>query len=180
LSFLFGGSKKSREEKQLSSAQAQAVQLGISGAKQDIPAARAAITEPLGFFRALLSGDRAAVLQAFAPEVETLTQAYETGRRELEEFAPRGGGRTAAMTELPFRKARDIESLVHGARLTGAAGVEDIGQMLASLGLGELGAGAQVATAARGQAFDERQLAAQQAQQAGEAVGSLIALMVLA
>ncbi len=174
--------KLSPEERRLYGVQAEAAELGISGARQDIPAARGALGLPQKFFQALLTGDRQAILEALSPEVETIHSQYETGRRAVEEFAPRGGGRTAAMAELPFREAGDVARLVHGARLTGAEGMMSIGQILASLGLGELGAGAGVATQARGQFLTERlereRLAAEQGKEAGEAIGAMIALLV--
>src|SRR6266478_3258935 len=121
---LFGGGqpKQSAEEKALAKSQKEAVDVGVGGAKEDIPAARKALQDPLKFFQALLTGDRNTVMDVLGPEIKTLTAQYETAARSTEEFAPRGGGRTAVLEELPSKKAGDIATMVGGARREGAAG----------------------------------------------------------
>ena len=88
------------------------------------------------------------------------------------------------MSELPFREAGDVETLIHGARKEGAAGVEDIGQLLAGLGTSELGTGSAGANAGASRLESERvaqsQLQQQQQMQAGMAVGQMIASILTA
>ncbi len=172
------------EERALSSAQSSAVKLGVEGAKTDLPAARAAINLPADYFKKLLTGDRTALTETLSPEITTLHKQYETGRRTTEEFAPRGGGRTALMSELPFKEAADVSTLVHGARKEGASGMLDIGKILADLGVGEMGGAVSGANAGASRLSAERiaqgQISAQQQQEAGQAAGALLAAWLFA
>ncbi len=180
---LFGGTPKpSAEEKAFTGAQTRAVNLGISGAEKDIPAARDALSLPLDFFKKLLGGDRKALMETLSPEITQLHKQYESGRKTTEEFGARGGGRTAAMAELPFREAADVSTLIHGARKEGAAGMEDIGKILADLGVGELGGSISGSSSGSSRLSAERQAEAQRRQQnqaaAGQAAGAIIAAMI--
>lgn len=174
---LFGGGGQSGAQKRLTDVQTQAAKLGVSEATTALPEARTTLEAPLNFFQALLSGDRSTIMSALAPEIQTLSANYDTGRKTAEEFAPRGGGRAAALEALPFQKAGQIETLVQGARSEGAIGMEQIGSLLSSLGLGEIGVGTTAATAAQQdlQAAKQNQQAQQAA--AGEAIGTVIALL---
>jgi hypothetical protein len=178
VSFLFGGGGQSKEQKGLTSAQTDISKFGLGEAKKNLPKAGEDLSKVGNFFQALMSGDRNAILNVLAPEVDTLTSQYDTGRKTAEEFAPRGGGRGAALEELPFRKAGEINKMVQGAQEKGASGLTSVASLFSQLGLGEIGAG----TSAANSAFSNIQTAKenQQAQQAsaGEAIGGLIALLV--
>jgi hypothetical protein len=176
--FSSGSGGQTDQQKQLTTAETDIAKFGLGEAKQNLPQARTSRQQPLNFFQALLSGDRNTILSALSPEVSTLTSQYDTGRKTAEEFAPRGGGRGAALEELPFRKASDIEQLVAGARATGAAGVTGIAQLLGNLGLGEVSAGTGAASAASENINTASAAKAQQQAQAGQAIGTLVALLV--
>ena len=184
MSGLFGGGspKQTQEEKDFLKSQTQATRLGISGAQQDIPAARGYLTQVGDFFKKLFGGDRKSIFEAFQPEITQLHKQYETGRKTTEEFGARGGGRTALQAELGSREAGDMETLIHGARREGAAGMMDVGGAFATLGSSQLGIGS--AAAATGSAQQQnRSLQIWQQQQAqlqatGQAIGSIIAVMV--
>lgn len=178
MSFLFGGGGQTGPQKDLTKAEAQAAQFGLTQAEGTLPKASDALSSVGNFFKALMSGDRNTILGVLAPEVDTLTSQYDTGRKTTEEFAGRGGGRAAALEELPFRKAGEINKLVQGAQATGASGLESVASLFGQLGLGELSGG----TGAANSAFSNIQTAKENQQQqqaaAGSAVGSLIALLV--
>lgn len=116
-------------------------------------------------------------MSTLSPEVSSLSSMYDTGRKTAEEFAPRGGGRAAALEGLPFQKAGQIESLIGGARERGAAGVTGIAQLLGELGLGELGVGGQIAGSTFNQAEDAKRNQQQQQGALGAGIGSLIGLL---
>jgi len=179
MSFLFGGGSggQTKEQKALTGAETDIAQFGLGEAKKTLPKATSALAGPQNFFQALLSGDRNAILNAIAPEVDTLTSQYATGRKTAEQFAPRGGGRGAALAELPTRQAADISKLVHGARLTGAQGLMSVGQLFGQIGLGEMGAGTTAATTAFGDIQTAKENQQQQAANTGAAIGGLIALL---
>jgi hypothetical protein len=174
-----GGGGQTKEEKALEQAETQAIQLGLSEAKGTIPQATAALQDPLKFFQALLTGDRATLMSVLGPEITSLTSQYDTASRAASEFAPRGGGRTAALQTTPYKEAADISGLIGQARQTGAAGVESVAGMLSQLGLGELGVATSTAAAARGAAETEQQTKIAAQQQAGQGVGELLALLLL-
>lgn len=183
MSFLFGGSSggQTQQQKDLTTAQTDIAKFGLGEAKKNLPAATNALTAkggPLNFFQALLSGDRNAILGAIAPQVDSLTSQYDTGRKSAEEFAPRGGGRGAALEELPFRKAGDISKLVQGAQLTGAEGVSSVASLLGSIGTTEMGAGSSSASSAFNNIQTAKENQQQQAAAAGSAIGGLVALLV--
>jgi hypothetical protein len=174
---LFSSGGQTSEQKELTKTETQAAKFGLSSAESALPTATKAISQPLDFFKALLSGDRNTVMQTLQPEISSLTSAYNTGRKTAETFSPRGGGRGASLEELPFKKAADISNLVAGARTTGATGTADIGAMLAQLGLGELGAGGGIASSTVNQLETSKQNQQQQQAAAGQSVGALIALL---
>ena len=165
------------QEKDLEQQQTKAAKFGLSSAEGTLPAATSAISAPLDFFKALASGDRNTIMGALSPEISTLTSQYDTGRASAEEFAPRGGGRAAALEELPFQKAGAIENLVQGAQMTGVQGEANIGAMLANLGLGELGTGTNTAATAVSEMQGGQNASAAAGASSGQAIGSLIALL---
>src|SRR5207245_2627957 len=87
----------------------------------------------------LLSGDRQEMLQAVAPEVNAIRGQGATGRRALSQFAPRGGGTTAALAEEPFRESGQITNLLNTVRPEAAKGLTQLGALLGNLGVSEIG-----------------------------------------
>jgi hypothetical protein len=178
MSFLFGGGGQTQQQKDLTSAQTDTAKFGLGEAKKNLPQAATDIGQVGNFFQALMSGDRKTILNTLAPEVDTLTSQYDTGRKTAEEFAPRGGGRGAALEELPFRKAGEINKLVQGAQTTGASGLTSVASLFSNLGLGELSGGNTAANSAFTNIQTAKENQQQQQAAAGQAVGSLIALLV--
>jgi len=178
LSFLFGGGGQTSQQKALTGVQTESAKFGLGEAKKNLPKAGETLSTVGNFFQALMSGDRNAIMNVLAPEVDSLTSQYDTGRKTAEEFAPRGGGRGAALEELPFRKAGEINKLVQGAEDKGAAGLTSISSLFGQLGLGELSGGNTAANSAFSNTQAAKENQQQQQAAAGQAVGSLIALLV--
>ena len=82
------------------------------------------------YLQSLLSGGRTEAMQAAAPEVNTILSQYDTAKKSLSQFAPRGGGTNAQLANLPFQESGAITNLLAGERSQAA-------QNLTSLGLGE-------------------------------------------
>lgn len=177
MSSLFGSSGQTSEQKALTKAETGIAQFGLGQAQQTLPAATTGLENTRNFFQTLLSGDRNAIMSLLSPEISTLSSEYNTGRQTAEEFAPRGGGRAAALEELPFAQANQVEGLVQGAQMTGATGVTQIDQLLADIGLGEMGGGTTAANAAFSNIETSKENQQQQQAAAGSAIGSLIALL---
>lgn len=87
------------------------------------------------FFKTLLTGDKQAVTQTLSPEIEATRSQYDAAKRNLAEFAPRGGGQVSAIGNLQAGEASQIGNLYTGARQRGAEGLAGIGSALGSLGI---------------------------------------------
>jgi hypothetical protein len=114
------------------------------------------------------------IMSLLQPQISSLSSQYGQIAKSNEEFAPRGGGRTAALQEQPFNEANQISTLVSGERNFAATEA-------AQLGLGELGASTSAAaTGLQGTALQTQQAdqAQQQQQQAGQSIGALLGLLV--
>jgi hypothetical protein len=92
----------------------------------------------------LLSGDPGTVDQAIQPQAQGVTSAYETARRNIAQFTPRGGGQSGAITQSRLSEASDIGSLR-------ASAVNSASSQLAQIGQNLLGTGAQLESASVGQ-----------------------------
>jgi hypothetical protein len=95
------------------------------------------------FFKAILSGDPAAIAQVMGPEFSAINKQSQEQKKTASEFGNRGGGTNAAM------------------QMTGESARSSIDQLLASLtgsAAGELGAGGRsllsTGSSAHGEAFD--------------------------
>lgn len=115
LSSLLGG--KSAEQKAQEEAVAKSQQRGTTTFGQS----QRALTPALNFNEKLLSGDPATAMSAIGPEANTILSQYDTARRAVAQNAPRGGGATRKMANLPFEASGKITNLLNVSR-RGAAG----------------------------------------------------------
>jgi hypothetical protein len=156
----------------LAAQQTKASQFGLDTLKGSLPSA-------LSFFEKLLSGDRSSVMGAIEPAVQSLTSQYEAGRVSENEFAPRGGGRTAADVMAPWQEEGQVSTLVSEAQTAGASGVVGIDQLLEGLTTGSA-AGASATLGNQATSLNDQQQTQQAAGNAtGQGIGSLIALLTL-
>jgi hypothetical protein len=127
----------------------------------------------VNFFKSLVSGGPAA-MNALEPAIKSLTSQYENAAVAENEFAPRGGGRTAALAEAPFTEASSIGNLVASEQEVGAEGLMSVDQMLASLTTNS------ASNASTSNAYQQELLQQQQQNQtqAGAALGSGIGALV--
>jgi hypothetical protein len=181
VSTIFGsGGGQTKAQQNLTGAETNIVNYGMNQAKSTIPTATSGLDSALSFFQALMSGNKEAITSTLGPSINSLTSQYATAKRVNNEFNPRGGGATAGNEEAQWSEAGQIQNLVSGAQTTGASGVASISEMLAQLGLGELGQAST--TAANTDAQLQASLQNQQAQQTqlGSAAGSFLALLTAA
>jgi len=73
--------------------------------------ATSALAPLLKQLQKLISGDEGATNEAIQPQARAIIENYNTARRSLAEFAPRGGGSASASAESRFKEAGDISSL---------------------------------------------------------------------
>lgn len=165
--------------------QAAASKFNLQGAQTDLPAAREALQGPLAFWKGILSGDRNAMSSVLGPENDVIAGRDALATRNLSEFAPRGGRRTLMLGEQPFTTATDYNRNLLTARPQAADKVTNIGQLLASLGLGESSAATGAANSGISGALQQQGLDLSRSQSTsqamsglGEGIGALLQLMI--
>jgi hypothetical protein len=86
------------------------------------------------YLKSLTGNDPSAIMAATAPERGRVMDQYDTARKAIAQFGPRGGGQAAAFSDASFREASDLSDITAGAR-QGAVG--QLGQLgLSATGLG--------------------------------------------
>lgn len=135
-SALLGTHKSGSEKSALSNlsdllgVETQGAQQGLKSAQPALLASRGALGTAQNFLQSLVGGGRTSAMQAAAPEVNTILSQYDTAKKSLSQFAPRGGGTNAQLANLPFQESGAVTNLLAGERSQAA-------QALGSLGLGE-------------------------------------------
>jgi hypothetical protein len=136
----------SPEERELYSQQSANVRTGREAATGLLPygadfmrQAQGTFTPLLNYYSRMLSGNRGALTNLYAPELNRISEGYRTAQQTSSELAPRSGGSAAMREELPYRQARDVSELFLSGRPAAAGALGTIGTNLASLGLGSYG-----------------------------------------
>lgn len=94
------------------------------------------MADPLSYYKNIMSGNRTANLQAFAPETNALQQQEAARRRQLAATGTaRGGGVASINEEAKTRQMTDINNAIFGARPAAAGAITDIGRGVTSAGL---------------------------------------------
>lgn len=88
----------------------------------------------LHYLAALQSGDPSAILQATMPERRRVIDQYDTAKQATQ-FAPRGGGTSAALMGLETSKAKDLGEIGGKARTDAFKAAQDLGTTLTQQGL---------------------------------------------
>ena len=77
-----------------------------------------------------------------APQISQVGNQYASAATNIKEFGARGAGKSALLSELPFRQAHDIGTFFLQARPAAAEAMERLGAERSAAGMGEF-AGAQ-------------------------------------
>jgi hypothetical protein len=93
------------------------------------------------YLRPLVSGDRAAMEQAAAPEINSIAEQQQGSLNTQRNLYPRGGMGAAMTADQPRQLQGDITNFLFGARRSGAEALGTLGGNMASLGLGAMGQG---------------------------------------
>lgn len=93
------------------------------------------------YYLPILQGNKSAVSGAISPAVDQAGVQYDTARRNINAFVPRGGGKTAALGQSYTNQARDVSSLISQARQNAASALTGIGTAEGGLGEGFAGLG---------------------------------------
>lgn len=133
-----------RRSQQLS---AEAFPIGLEGSRTGLDAARAAMETSrsalgrsfnpvMDYWSRLLSGNRASMTSALAPELNQMADQYQAARASAAALTPRGGGRASILAQLPFQQARDASTLMQTIRPQAAQGLLQAGQGALQAGQG--------------------------------------------
>jgi len=72
------------------------------------------------FYNTILGGNKEAISDLLNPQIGTVLGQYDNAAKSVAQFAPRGGGTTQTLAQLPFQKATTAGSAYQSA-LPGAA-----------------------------------------------------------
>jgi hypothetical protein len=89
----------------------------------------------MDYWSKILSGNPAAIMSVMSPEVQAVQGQYRGAQQQANMFAPRGGGRSAMMAQLPMQQAGTIGNIISQARPMAASNLAQTG-----LGMGGIGA----------------------------------------
>lgn len=87
------------------------------------------------YFKQLLGGDDEALLKATQPERARVIDQYDTARKAISEFSPRGGGTNRVMGESRFDQADTLSNITAMARRDAAGKAGTLGVQMQGLGL---------------------------------------------
>lgn len=89
----------------------------------------------LDYFQSLVGGDENALLAATRPERSRVIDQYDTARKTISEFGPRGGGTNSAVADSFFGQADELSNITALARRDAVGQSAQIGTALQGLGL---------------------------------------------
>lgn len=89
----------------------------------------------LKYFKTLIGGDEGALMSATTPERARVIDQYDTARKAISEFGPRGGGTNATLAGSRFQEASDLAGITSQARTNAVSGAANLGMGLTQAGL---------------------------------------------
>ncbi len=132
----------------------------------------------LRFLTAITRGDPGAVGQATQPERRRVIDKYDTARRAVAQFAPRGGGQTSVIAQSFADEAGTLADITATGRREGATALAQLSARLAGLGISAEGiAGQNLGTLVQAYLARDQQ-AGQRSASFGKALGSLAGLLL--
>lgn len=120
---------------------------GTIEAGKGMVAAGGATAQPgIDFFKTMLAGNRDNTAATLQPGIDQIRQGSTGSINAINTLMPRGGGRSAALTQQSFAPQQQIQNLFNQSRTTAATALPQIGLQQQQLGLGQQ----QVGTAQQG------------------------------
>ena len=134
------GNKKSSSENTALSGLSSLVNTEVVGQQQGLKSATPLLGQSSSdlkkvsdFLTPLLTGGRQAALESAAPEVNTILSQYDTAKKSISEFSPRGGGTNSQLADLPFKESGDITNLLSREKSAAASNLASVGGTEGSL-----------------------------------------------
>lgn len=94
-----------------------------------------ALAPVISYFKSIMGSDPGAVLAATAPERGRVIDQYDTARKAIANFAPRGGESAGAVANSYVTEGQDLSAITSSARRAAADTTAQIGLQLQGLGL---------------------------------------------
>lgn len=133
------------------------------------------------WFQTIINGNKQATLNQMQPQIQQTEGGLNTALQTNTSLAPRGGGRSGTLFDLPFEAQKQIAGSYDAARAGAPAGLQSAATAQGALGSSAAGAGAQfgqVGTGANNNllnyGLNQQQQSYTQAQQNGGLFGKLI------
>ena len=92
-------------------------------------------TPAVNYLSDILSNNPAAILDATKQERGRVIDQYDTARRAIANFGPRGGGSTSVLAESRFGQAEALSDITSSARRDAVSAAGTLGMQLTALGL---------------------------------------------
>jgi hypothetical protein len=108
------------------------------------------------YWQNILSGNKAEMESAIAPEKEGILERYRAARKKISQTGARGGGTNEAVAQSEFSQAGDTAKLLQQLRPQAAQQSAQIASQVANLGLNESNLGLTSLTAALQGILSER------------------------
>lgn len=96
--------------------------------------------QAMKYYGGLLSGNRQRMVEQLQPELDQVNQGYQQAREKLM-LQPRGGGRSAAMTDQIFKQQQDVNNLFIGGRRNAVDKLANLSGQVTNTGFGMANAG---------------------------------------
>jgi len=177
LSAIFGGGKDETKpyQNQLDDLTRQTLKTGNESREMG----QSVLSPALDYIKAITGGDRNALLQATMPERRRVIDQYDTAKRAIAEFAPRGGGQVSALAGIEESKAGDLASLGPAARREAVGQGAQLGLGLRNSAAGAEGQAASNISSIIQNLLQKQGQDAQSAGALGESISTVLGMMML-
>jgi hypothetical protein len=160
--------RKSKQENTLLAQQAANAKLGGDFAASVLPEAKAGLESSQNFWQSIMSGDRTKVNETLGPQISNILDQYGAAQKGVAANQPRGGGSTAAETNLRFSETGDVTKFIEGLFAQAPNEVSQNAEALGGLGTSALSG----STAAAGGGLNFLLAKDQQSAKTGASIGS--------
>jgi hypothetical protein len=161
---------------------------GVAAGQAGLASAGSTAGSAASYFQKLMSGNRAALGAATAPEANAIQSGTDASRRQLAASGTaRGGGVAGTAQTAKDQSLAKVQNLLFGAQSEGAKGTLDAAKTQGSIGAAEAGIGENLAGIASSTesnmgalAGNSRQTSLQQQNAQGAAVGQILTGLLFA
>lgn len=107
----------------------------------------------INYWSTLLAGNRAGMTSLLSPELNRISQGYNTARQTNAALQPRGGPRADILAEQPFQQQRDVSNLFSTVRPMAASNLLDTSRFVTDASERSMASGSSLLTNALNSIF---------------------------